>query len=72
MPHERFQGQSNMSYRGDAIIQLDWNVGQIMKTLEQLDLIEKTLVVFISDNGFNASVLICISRLSILIIHVLV
>jgi arylsulfatase A len=51
MPHERFQGQSNMSYRGDAIIQLDWNVGQIMKTLEQLDLIEKTLVVFISDNG---------------------
>ena len=51
MPHERFQGQSNMSYRGDAIIQLDWNVGQIIKTLEQLDLIEKTLVVFISDNG---------------------
>jgi len=51
MPHERFQGQSNMSYRGDAIVQLDWNVGEIMKTLDRLDLVEKTLVIFVSDNG---------------------
>ena len=51
MPHERFQGQSSMSYRGDAIVQLDWNVGEIMKTLERLNLTEKTLVIFVSDNG---------------------
>ncbi len=51
MPHERFQGKSGMSFRGDAIVQLDWNVGEIMKTLDRLDLTEKTLVIFCSDNG---------------------
>jgi len=51
MPHERFQGKSIMSFRGDAIVQLDWNVGEIMKTLDRLDLTEKTLVIFCSDNG---------------------
>ncbi|MDP6340132.1 MAG: arylsulfatase [Candidatus Marinimicrobia bacterium] len=51
MPHERFQGQSGMSYRGDAIVQLDWNVGEISKTLDRLNLTENTLVIFVSDNG---------------------
>jgi arylsulfatase A len=51
MPHERFQGKSGMSFRGDAIAQLDWNVGEIMKTLDRLDLTEETLVIFCSDNG---------------------
>jgi len=51
MPHERFQGKSIMSFRGDAIVQLDWNVGEIMKTLDRLDLTENTLVIFCSDNG---------------------
>jgi len=51
MPHERFQGLSGMSYRGDTIVQLDWNVGEIMKTLDRLDLTENTLVIFVSDNG---------------------
>ena len=51
MPHERFQGKSGMSYRGDAIEQLDWNVGEIVNTLERLDLIENTLIIFCSDNG---------------------
>ena len=51
MPHERFQGQSGMSFRGDAIVQLDWNVGEIMKTLDRLNLTENTLIIFVSDNG---------------------
>ena len=51
MPHERFQGKSGMSYRGDAIEQLDWNVGEIINTLERLNLIENTLIIFCSDNG---------------------
>ena len=51
MPHERFQEKSGMSFRGDAIVQLDWNVGEIMKILDRLDLTEKTLVIFCSDNG---------------------
>ena len=51
MPHERFQGQSGMRFRGDAIVQLDWNVGEIMKTLDRLNLTENTLIIFVSDNG---------------------
>jgi arylsulfatase A len=51
MPHERFQRKTTLGYRGDAIVQLDWCVGEIMKTLDRLDLAENTLVVFCSDNG---------------------
>ena len=51
MPHERFQGQTSLGFRGDAIVELDWCVGELMKTLERLKLAEKTLVVFCSDNG---------------------
>ena len=51
MPHERFQGKTKLGYRGDAIIQFDWCVGELMKSLKQHDLDEKTLVVLCSDNG---------------------
>jgi arylsulfatase A len=49
--HERFQGKTSLGPRGDCIVQLDWCVGELMKTLERLGLAEKTLVVFCSDNG---------------------
>lgn len=51
MPHERFQGKTKLGYRGDAIVQFDWCVGQILETLERLKLTDKTLVVLCSDNG---------------------
>ncbi len=51
IPHERFQGVTSLGYRGDVIVQLDWCVGEIMKTLKKHDLEENTLVVFCSDNG---------------------
>ena len=51
IPHERFQGKTKLGFRGDSIIQLDWCVGELMKTLKRLELDEKTLVVFCSDNG---------------------
>ncbi|MEM6469755.1 MAG: arylsulfatase [Planctomycetota bacterium] len=51
MPHERFQGKSKLGFRGDAILQLDWCVGELVKTLDRLALTEKTLIVFCSDNG---------------------
>jgi arylsulfatase A-like enzyme len=49
--HERFQGKSTLGARGDCILQLDWCVGELMKTLDRLGLTEKTLIVFCSDNG---------------------
>ena len=51
MPHERFQGKTSLGFRGDAIVELDWCVGELMKTLDRFGLAEKTLVVFCSDNG---------------------
>ena len=51
IPHERFRGKSALSYRGDVIVQLDWCVGELIKTLKKHDLEKNTLVVFCSDNG---------------------
>lgn len=51
VPHERFAGKSGMGPRGDVILQLDWTVGQVMQTLDRLNLTKNTLVIFSSDNG---------------------
>jgi len=50
-PHERFVGKSGLGPRGDSILEFDWCVGELMKTLDRLDLAEKTLVIVCSDNG---------------------
>lgn len=51
MPSTLFKGKSNLGYRGDAILQMDWAVGEIMKQLENLGIAKNTLIVFSSDNG---------------------
>lgn len=51
VPNPRFVGKSGMGPRGDAILEMDWAVGEITKKLETLGLTEKTIVVFTSDNG---------------------
>ena len=51
IPHERFRGTSALSYRGDVIVQLDWCVGELVKTLDRLKLSQNTMIVFCSDNG---------------------
>ena len=50
-PHARFVGKSGMGYRGDAILQFDWTVQEILKVLEEEGLMENTLIVLTSDNG---------------------
>jgi arylsulfatase A len=49
-----FRGKSASGLLGDAIEELDWSVGQVLKTLSELQLDEKTLVIFTSDNGAAA------------------
>jgi arylsulfatase A-like enzyme len=49
--HPRFAGKSGMGPRGDAILQLDWQVGEVLRALDRLGLAENTLVIFTSDNG---------------------
>ncbi|MEJ2701945.1 MAG: sulfatase-like hydrolase/transferase [Sedimentisphaerales bacterium] len=51
VPHPRFVGKSGLGARGDAILQFDSCVGEILKTLDRLDLAENTLLIFTSDNG---------------------
>ncbi len=50
-PNPRFAGKSGMGYRGDAILQFDWTVGEIMKALKAQGIAESTLIVLTSDNG---------------------
>lgn len=48
---DAFKGKSKMGLIGDAIEEIDWSVGQIMTTLQDLKLDDNTLVIFTSDNG---------------------
>jgi arylsulfatase A-like enzyme len=50
-PHPRFVGSSGLGPRGDVIVEADWCIGEFMKTLEEEDLLENTLIVLSSDNG---------------------
>lgn len=51
VPHPRFAGKSGLGPRGDAILELDWSVEQLLHTLDSLGKLENTLVLFSSDNG---------------------
>ncbi len=50
-PNKQFRGKSKLSYRGDAMVQLDWCVGEILSSLKENGLAENTIVIFSSDNG---------------------
>ncbi len=50
-PHARFVGASGMGPRGDAILEADWCVGELVKELQNLGIDDNTLIVFSSDNG---------------------
>ena len=50
-PHPRFRGRSQMGLRGDAIVQFDWSVGEIVRTLEEQGVLDNTLIILSSDNG---------------------
>ena len=57
MPHiplyanDNFRGKSERGLYGDVIEEIDWSVGQIMKTLKAEGLEKNTYVVFTTDNG---------------------
>jgi arylsulfatase A-like enzyme len=50
-PHPRFVGRTRMGPRGDAIVQADWCVGEVLATLDRLKLASNTIVIVTSDNG---------------------
>lgn len=50
-PHPRFHDTSDCGRYGDFIHELDWAVGEILRTLDETGMADQTLVVFTSDNG---------------------
>jgi arylsulfatase A len=57
MPHvplyasPAFEGKSKRGLYGDAIEEIDWSVGQVIKALKKNGIENSTLVIFTSDNG---------------------
>ncbi|GAA4237896.1 sulfatase [Postechiella marina] len=51
---EKFKGSSGTSPFYDAVQEIDWSVGEVMKALKDNGLDKNTLVVFTSDNGPNS------------------
>lgn len=52
-PHPEWQGRSKFGKYGDVVEELDSRIGDLLRTLGELDLTEHTIVVFTSDNGPN-------------------
>lgn len=46
-----FEGRSAQGIYGDVIEEMDWSVGEVLKTLDELDIRENTFIFFASDNG---------------------
>ncbi|MCM5661812.1 sulfatase family protein [Galbibacter mesophilus] len=51
VPHANFTGKSEMGARGDAIVQVDYVVGEINRILKEQGIAKNTLIIFTSDNG---------------------
>lgn len=57
MPHiplyasDRFRGKSDAGLYGDTLEEIDWSVGEILKTLKELKIDDRTMVIYTSDNG---------------------
>ncbi|MFC3415419.1 sulfatase family protein [Algoriphagus hitonicola] len=47
----KFENKSPRGLYGDVVEELDWSVGEVMKTLHRLGIKDNTLVIFTSDNG---------------------
>jgi len=50
-PAKSMQGRTQAGPHGDFIFELDYVVGELLKTLDELGVADNTLVIFSSDNG---------------------
>jgi arylsulfatase A-like enzyme len=51
MPHDRFQDATRLGPYGNFVVQVDWTVGQVLKTLDEAGVADNTLLIVTSDNG---------------------
>ena len=61
-PAKQFQGKTKFGPHGDFIFQMDWVVGELLKTLDELELSQNTIVMFGSDNGPEVPTVIAMRR----------
>lgn len=52
VPGKNFQGKSGINAYADYVMETDWVVGEIMKSLEKNGIANNTMLVFTSDNGY--------------------
>lgn len=48
---DEFRGKSGEGIYGDAMLEIDWSVGQVTKALQDKGIDDNTLIIFTSDNG---------------------
>ncbi|MGM9741216.1 MAG: sulfatase [Candidatus Cryptobacteroides sp.] len=48
---DRFRGKSEQGLFGDAMMEVDWSVGQIVDAVRRIGAEKNTLIIFTSDNG---------------------
>ena len=48
---EKYEGRSGTGLFGDVMTEVDWSVGRVLQTLQDVDVDQNTLVIFTSDNG---------------------
>jgi len=48
---EKYKGKSEQGLYGDAMMEIDWSVGEVMKALEENGIDDNTLIIYTSDNG---------------------
>lgn len=48
---DAFKGKSANGTYGDAVEEIDWSTGEILKSLDELEILDNTMLMFMSDNG---------------------
>lgn len=51
IPEQRFQNKTPIGAYGDFVAQVDWTVGEVLKTLDETNVSDNTLLIVTSDNG---------------------
>ncbi|MGJ8698113.1 MAG: sulfatase family protein [Verrucomicrobiaceae bacterium] len=61
-PAPQFKGKTKFGPHGDFLFQMDWVVGELMTSLEELGIADNTIVMFGSDNGPEVPTVIAMRR----------
>jgi arylsulfatase A-like enzyme len=61
-PADPFQGKTKAGPHGDFIHEMDYVVGQLLKTLDELGVADDTIVIFTSDNGPEVTTVVNMRR----------